>query len=104
MCLLRYKVELQASEEGYSASVPELPGCHSQGATREEVLTNIDDAVRDYLDAAPELPQIGKLCVLITQEDNEGIAAFQQDEGEPLLDSEVVVRDLRVPGNLAWFV
>ncbi len=97
---MRYKVELQASEEGYSASVPELPGCHSQGATREETLTNIDDAVREYLDAAPELLQIRKVCVLIAREDNEDIAAFQQNEGEPLLDFEEVVQDLKRRGRI----
>jgi len=28
--------------------------CWSQGTTREEALTNIADAIRDYLDAGPE--------------------------------------------------
>jgi len=48
-------VILLRSEEGYSVSVPELPGCLSQGETREEALVNIEDAIREYLEAAEEL-------------------------------------------------
>ena len=50
-----YKVVLRRSEEGYSAHSPDLPGCWSQGATREEALENIRDAIREYLAAAEEL-------------------------------------------------
>ncbi|MBK8725751.1 MAG: type II toxin-antitoxin system HicB family antitoxin [Holophagaceae bacterium] len=46
---MRYKVALLKSEEGFSVSVPGLPGCWSQGATEEEALENIKDAIRDYL-------------------------------------------------------
>lgn len=52
---MRYKIALQQSEEGYSASVPGLPGCWSQGATEEEVLENIQDAIQEYLAARDEL-------------------------------------------------
>lgn len=48
---MKFKVALVASEEGYSVSVPALPGCWSQGATVEEALDNITDAIREYLDA-----------------------------------------------------
>ena len=46
---MRYKVRLQHSEEGFSVSVPGLPGCWSQGATEAEALENIKDAIREYL-------------------------------------------------------
>ena len=36
-------------------SVPGLPGCWSQGATEEEALLNIQDAIREYLKAREEL-------------------------------------------------
>lgn len=36
---------------GYSAWVLELPGCISQGDTREEVLANIREAIEGYLEA-----------------------------------------------------
>ncbi len=48
---MKFKVALYASEEGYSISVPALPGCWSQGATAEEALANIADAIREYLEA-----------------------------------------------------
>ena len=43
---MKYKVALYRSEEGYSVSVPGLPGCCSKGATEEEALTNIAHAIR----------------------------------------------------------
>jgi predicted RNase H-like HicB family nuclease len=48
---MRYKVSLQKSEEGFSVSCPGLPGCWSQGATEQEALENIQDAIREYLAA-----------------------------------------------------
>jgi len=49
-----YKVVLQKSEEGYSVNCPGLPGCWSQGATEEEALGNIKDAIGEYLDVVAE--------------------------------------------------
>ena len=51
---MKYKVALHQSEEGFSIWVPGLPGCVSQGATEEEALTNIADAIREYLDVVME--------------------------------------------------
>jgi predicted RNase H-like HicB family nuclease len=48
---MKYKITLEASEEGFAVSVPALPGCHSQGATEAEALENIADAIREYLAA-----------------------------------------------------
>lgn len=45
---MRYRIALQHSEEGFSASVPGLPGCWSEGATEAEALANIADAIREY--------------------------------------------------------
>jgi predicted RNase H-like HicB family nuclease len=50
-----YKVVLRESEEGFSVSCPGLPGCWSQGATEEEALANIRDAIREYLEARDAL-------------------------------------------------
>ncbi len=44
-----YKVVLQKSEEGYSISCPVLSGCWSQGDTEDEALSNIGDAIAEYL-------------------------------------------------------
>ena len=51
---MRYKVALSKNEEGYSISVPGLPGCWSQGATETEALENIEDAIREYLAVVAE--------------------------------------------------
>jgi len=52
---MRYKIALRESEEGFSVSVPGLPGCWSQGTTEEEALANIEEAIREYLAVADEL-------------------------------------------------
>ena len=52
---MKYKIALRKTEEGYSVSVPGLPGCWSQGATEREALKNIQDAIREYLAARDEL-------------------------------------------------
>jgi predicted RNase H-like HicB family nuclease len=51
---MKYKVVLQPSEEGFAISVPGLPGCHSQGATEQEALGNIAEAIREYLQVLAE--------------------------------------------------
>lgn len=51
---MKYKVVLQHSDEGYSVSVPGLPGCWSQGASEEEALDNIRDAIKEYLEVVAE--------------------------------------------------
>ena len=58
--LVKYKIALQPSDEGFSVSVPGLPGCWSQGATEQEALQNIQDAIQEYLAARDELLE-GKL-------------------------------------------
>jgi predicted RNase H-like HicB family nuclease len=52
---MKYSVALMQTEEGYSVSCPGLPGCWSQGATEEEALANIQDAIREYLEVAKQL-------------------------------------------------
>ncbi len=54
---MRFKVAIYPSEEGFAVSVPSLPGCWSQGATEQEALTNIADAIRDYLEAEGPPPE-----------------------------------------------
>lgn len=46
---MKFRIALHESEEGYSVSVPSLPGCRSQGASVLEALDNIKDAIGDYL-------------------------------------------------------
>lgn len=51
---MKYRIALHKSEEGYSVSVPGLPGCWSQGGTEMEALENIKDAIREYLSVVDE--------------------------------------------------
>lgn len=47
-----YTVILTPGEDGWIvAEVPALPGCISQGQTREEAIRNISDAVAGYLES-----------------------------------------------------
>lgn len=46
---MKYKIALERSDEGFSVSVPGLPGCWSQGATETEALANIREAIAEYL-------------------------------------------------------
>lgn len=49
---MRYRVLIEQDEDGvFVAECPALPGCVSQGATREEVLVNIRDAIAGYLES-----------------------------------------------------
>jgi predicted RNase H-like HicB family nuclease len=48
---MKVKVVLERSEEsGYTVYVPSLPGCISEGETREEALANIREAIELYLE------------------------------------------------------
>ena len=51
---MKYRIALHKSEEGYSVSVPGLPGCWSQGATEKEALDNIRDAISEYISVVEE--------------------------------------------------
>ena len=47
---MRYRVVIEQDEDGiYVAECPTLPGCVSQGNTRDEALTNIKDVMAGYL-------------------------------------------------------
>lgn len=63
----RRKVLLYPGEDGYFVvEVPSLPGCISQGKTREEALANIEEAIALYVEVL-------------------------QDRGEPVPDDRVEV-------------
>lgn len=51
---MNYHVVLIENEEGFSVGCPALPGCWSQGATREEALANIREAIALWLDVQEE--------------------------------------------------
>jgi predicted RNase H-like HicB family nuclease len=48
---MKVRVILEPSEDGgYTAVVPSLPGCISEGETRDEALANIKEAIELYLE------------------------------------------------------
>ena len=49
---LRYRILITEDEDGeFVAECPSLPGCISQGETRELALENIQDAIKGYLES-----------------------------------------------------
>ncbi len=48
---MKLKIVLEPSDEGgFTALVPSLPGCISEGDTREQALANIKEAIELYLE------------------------------------------------------
>lgn len=49
---MKYRVIIEQDEDGvFVAEAPSLPGCISQGTTRQEALTNIHEAIQAYLES-----------------------------------------------------
>ena len=49
---MKYRAIIEQDEEGiYVAEVPALPGCISQGKTRDEAILNIKEAIAAYLES-----------------------------------------------------
>jgi predicted RNase H-like HicB family nuclease len=49
---MQYRVLLETDEDGvFTAEVPSLPGCISQGKTRAEAITNIKEAIAVYVES-----------------------------------------------------
>ena len=49
---MKLSIVLEPAEEGgYTAYVPSLPGCISEGDSREEAINNIKEAIELYLEA-----------------------------------------------------
>jgi antitoxin HicB len=49
---MKFRVTVEPDEDGvFVAECPSLPGCVSQGNTREEAMANIRDAIQGYLDS-----------------------------------------------------
>ena len=48
---MKIKIYLEPSDEGgYTVTVPSLPGCISEGETKEEAIRNIKEAIELYLE------------------------------------------------------
>lgn len=66
---MKFRVLVEPDEDGvFVAEVPSLPGCFSQGGTREEALRNVQQAIAAYLESLrahgdPIPPPIGEEVV-----------------------------------------
>ncbi len=64
---LRVLIVYEPGEEGWVvASIPQVPGAHSQGRTREEARANVIDALRGILEL-----RLGELPVIAQGADSE---------------------------------
>ena len=54
---MNYRIRLIETADGWSVSCLDLPGCHSQGASRSEALEAIRAAIADWL--AVEMAESG---------------------------------------------
>lgn len=53
--LMRYRIIIEQDEDGiFVVEAPSLPGCISQGKTRDEALNNIKEAIEAYLETLRE--------------------------------------------------
>ena len=58
---MKLRIVLEPSDEGgYTVMVPALPGCISEGNTREEALKNIAEAIRLYLEPVDDDVTLGR--------------------------------------------
>ncbi|MCL4686720.1 type II toxin-antitoxin system HicB family antitoxin [Myxococcota bacterium] len=49
---MKFRILVEQDEDGaFVATVPSLPGCVSQGATRQEALGNVREAIEGYLES-----------------------------------------------------
>lgn len=51
---MHYVIVIEKTETGYSAYVPDLPGCISVGKTRDEIETKIQEAIVFHLEGMRE--------------------------------------------------
>lgn len=52
---MKYRVVVEQDEDGlFVAEVPSLPGCISQGGTRDEALRNVHEAAEGYVESLRE--------------------------------------------------
>jgi predicted RNase H-like HicB family nuclease len=72
---LKYSVVIERDEDGfYIASIPELPGCHTQARSIDKVMSRIKEAAELYLEATNVEP---------TKNEFVGIQILEVVPGEP---------------------
>lgn len=63
----RFSIVIEKDENGYFVFCPELQGCYTQGASYEEALENIKDAIKLHLEdriiGGEEMPQVSSVSL-----------------------------------------
>lgn len=63
---MRFAILIEKTKTGYSAHVPDLPGCVAAGETREETLNLIREAIEFHLEGmrlhGETIPEPASLC------------------------------------------
>ncbi|SFJ53384.1 type II toxin-antitoxin system HicB family antitoxin [Planctomicrobium piriforme] len=54
---MRYEIILYWSDadEAFIAEIPELPGCRTDGTTRQEAIENAEQVIQEWIETAKEL-------------------------------------------------
>jgi predicted RNase H-like HicB family nuclease len=66
---MSYRIRLLETDEGWSVSCLDLPGCHSQGDTSDEALANIREAIQLWLEVETEEAGVKRLKLLKSRSD-----------------------------------
>ena len=80
---MKYRVLIEQDEDGvFVAHVPVLPGCVSQGSSRDEALANVREAIAGYLESLREhdegiLPAIHEEIIEVALLRDPGLTADQ---------------------------
>ena len=85
--------------DGYSIHCPALPGCSTQGDTREDALTNIREAISGVLKVRQQMgmPPPKETPEIVTEEIRQ-ILADRAEDGLPLT---IETRILKIPAEVA---
>ena len=63
---MKLQIVLEQSDEGgFSVTVPSLPGCISEGETREDALANIREAIELYLEEVDDDMPVGSRVEIV---------------------------------------
>lgn len=96
---MKFTVILEPEEKGgYSIHCPVIPGCHSQGETKEEALANIKEAILLCLEVISEegRPIQEHKPELLTQ----AIAECLQDRAEEGLPLTIETQEVEVAAEV----
>jgi predicted RNase H-like HicB family nuclease len=87
---MKLAVVLEPSDEGgYTDYVPSLPGCISEGDSRDEALANIREAIELHLE-----PERQKLASLLDEASSRGPVCIRRKDGRTF-----IVRAQKRPGS-----